>query len=72
MDSASQENLFRLDGCVALVTGAAKGLGRVIAIGLARFGAHIAAIGTDSSIAQLAAEIESLSRDALVAMRRPQ
>lgn len=35
------EDLFNLDGKVAIVTGAARGLGRSMAIGLARHGAHV-------------------------------
>ena len=35
------ENLFRLDGKVAVVTGAANGLGRSFALGLAAFGATV-------------------------------
>ena len=34
-------NLFNLDGKVAIITGAARGLGRSMAIGLAKFGAHV-------------------------------
>ena len=33
------KNLFRLDGKIAVVTGAANGLGRSFALGLAAFGA---------------------------------
>jgi len=36
------ERMFRLDEKVALVTGAATGLGAAIAVGLARAGAHVA------------------------------
>ncbi|HYO30694.1 MAG TPA: SDR family NAD(P)-dependent oxidoreductase, partial [Thermomicrobiales bacterium] len=35
---------FRLDGQTAIVTGAARGLGRALALGLAEGGAHVAAV----------------------------
>jgi len=37
--------MFRLDGKVALVTGASTGLGQAIAVGLARAGADVAGVG---------------------------
>jgi 2-dehydro-3-deoxy-D-gluconate 5-dehydrogenase len=40
----SMMDLFKLDGQVALVTGAARGLGAAIALGLAEAGADIAAL----------------------------
>lgn len=42
-----QASAFRLDGRVAAVTGGSKGIGRTIAIALARAGAAVALIGRD-------------------------
>jgi 2-deoxy-D-gluconate 3-dehydrogenase len=42
------KDLFRLDGKVALVTGANTGIGQAIAVGLARAGAHVIAAGRSS------------------------
>jgi NAD(P)-dependent dehydrogenase (short-subunit alcohol dehydrogenase family) len=52
--------LFRLDGRVAVVTGAGEGMGRAIAIGLARAGADIAALDIDAALnAATVAEIRA-------------
>ena len=54
---------FRLDGQVALVTGAARGLGRATALALAHAGADVALGLRDASIASdLADEIRALGR----------
>jgi 7-alpha-hydroxysteroid dehydrogenase len=57
---------FKLDGEVAVVTGAGKGIGRAIAIALAEAGADVAlASRTQSDLDDVAREIESLGRKAL-------
>lgn len=57
---------FRLDGEVAVVTGAGKGIGRAIAIGLAEAGADVAvASRTQSDLDSVAEEIRTLGRRAL-------
>ena len=47
-------DLFRLDGKVALVTGANTGIGQAIALGMARAGAEVIAAGRSSLDATLA------------------
>jgi NAD(P)-dependent dehydrogenase (short-subunit alcohol dehydrogenase family) len=61
-------DLFRLDGDVALVTGAGSGIGQAIAIGLADAGADVACFGHTSKggLEQTAANIAALGRKALV------
>lgn len=60
---------MRLDGKAALVTGAGKGLGRAIALGLARAGADVALVSrTRKDLESLASEVKALGRRALVAV----
>jgi 7-alpha-hydroxysteroid dehydrogenase len=57
---------FRLDGRVAIVSGAGKGIGRGIAIGFAEAGADIVcAARTEADLDDVAAKITGLGRQAL-------
>jgi NAD(P)-dependent dehydrogenase (short-subunit alcohol dehydrogenase family) len=60
-------DLFRLDGDVALVTGAGSGIGQAIAIGLAEAGADVACFGhgAKGGLEETAAKIAALGRNAL-------
>ncbi len=59
-------DLFGLDNKVAVVTGASRGLGRAMALGLASAGADIVAIAsTSENAAETVAEVESLGRRAV-------
>src|SRR5690606_1562470 len=57
---ASVVDLFRLDGKLAFVSGASRGLGRIMALALADAGANVAISGrTAGSLAATVKEIES-------------
>jgi len=59
--------LFSLEGRTALVTGASRGIGRAIALELARAGADVAVLARDTAaLKELATEIEGLGRRAPV------
>ncbi len=53
---------FRLDGKVALVTGASQGLGQAMAIGLAEAGADIAGLDRTPDCGETCAAVEALGR----------
>lgn len=58
---------FSLEGKVAIVTGASRGFGAAIAIGLAEAGADVVlAARTESALREVAAKIEAMGRKALV------
>src|SRR5215210_3405494 len=67
MDPKAVLDAFRLDGKIALVTGASRGLGRAIALALAGAGADVALVGRDTTtLTPVAQEIErDLGRRAL-------
>ena len=53
---------FKLDGKTALVTGANRGLGRAMAVGLAEAGADIVGLNRTEESAELRADVERLGR----------
>lgn len=56
---------FRLDGKVALVTGATRGLGQAMAVALAEAGADVALVGSSARATETAAMVEATGRRAL-------
>lgn len=59
---------FGLTDQVAIVTGASQGIGRVLAVGLARAGAHVALVSRRrAALEEAAAEVEAQGREGLVA-----
>jgi len=59
-------NLFNLKGKTAIVTGAARGLGQAIAIGLAEAGADLVLVTNQSPAEETQASIEKLGRKAII------
>ncbi len=58
--------MFRLDQKKAIVTGAAKGIGKDLALGLAKAGVDVAVVDTDLAGAQsISAKIKDLGREAI-------
>lgn len=55
-------DLFKLEGRVALVTGANRGLGNAMALGLAQAGADIACVSRSGNDAEVKREVEALGR----------
>lgn len=63
---AAVDAAFTLAGRKALVTGASRGIGAAIAVGLARFGADVAVTARDvARLVDVAGEIEGLGRRAV-------
>ncbi len=66
MDRLMSQGLFDLSGRVAMVMGGTTGLGRAIALGLARAGADVVASSRrQKQVERVAAEIEALGRRTL-------
>ncbi len=64
---AQGSSTFGLEDKVAIVTGASQGIGRVLALALARHGAHVAIASLNAARAEhVKAEIEALGRQSLV------
>ena len=56
------KNLFDLEGKVAIVTGASRGLGKAMAIALGQAGANVVGVG-QSDMSSTEAEIKRLEKN---------
>ncbi len=66
--SKVHKELFDLTGKKALVTGAGRGIGKAIALGLARAGADIGLVArTESEIDAVAGQVKEIGRQAVIA-----
>ena len=63
----TDRDVFRLDGCRALVTGASRGIGQAIAVAFARAGADVGLLARNvSSLRATAADVEARGQRAIV------
>lgn len=66
INQKEQEKYMRLEGEVAIVTGASKGIGKAIALGMAREGASVTAVGRDAErLEAVVQEIRNLGQNAI-------
>ena len=65
---ADNVKMIRLDGRVAIVTGAGSGLGRAMAMALAAAGAKVAFVDVDGAAARAAAEVAKAKGGAVLAV----